>query len=252
MLRVRRLRRRAGDARGFTLIETLVAMVTGVLVLGVLFATLEVAFRQSARISDVAEATQLGRTAMTHIIDETHSACLSSGFTPVQEKSSEKEFIFINAYSESAEIPNARKDKIVWNEAAKTLTDYTYASNGGTWPKFTFSETATPAAGVRIGEKISQVEPKSGEKVPIFQYYAYATKSSTSPTAPSTTLEETPLTVPLSTATAETAASVLISFRTSPTNGKGELGKGVDQKTQATFAFTAPSSEAPIDGAPCE
>jgi Tfp pilus assembly protein PilW len=247
-----------GTNSGFTLIETLIAMLTGFVVTGALFAILQISTTQSSRIADVAQATQFGRTAMTHIVDETHSACLSNGFAPVQENSNGERLIFVDGYSKEAEVPSVgttttgvRKDEIVWNESAKTLTDFTYLSTGTTTKEealeYTFSTTATPASGVRIGEHIT----KSG-LTPIFQYYAYATTPSTIPTAPSSTLNETDLTGTLTKATAETVASVLITFRTAPRNGKTELGRDPVMSTQATFAFEAPPSETPITAAPCE
>lgn len=258
------IRRFSGAEGGFTLIETLIAMLTGFVVTGALFAILQISTTQSSRIADVAQATQLGRTTMTHIVDETHSACLSNTFAPVQENSNGERLIFVNGYSKEAEVPSVgttttgvRKDEIVWNESAKTLTDFTYLSTGTTTkeetPEYTFSTTATPASGVRIGEHIT----KSSGTTPIFKYYAYATTPSTSPTAPSSTLNEVTLkgateTKGLTSAEAETVASVLITFKTAPRDGKTELGRDPVMSTQATFAFEAPPSETPIVAAPCE
>jgi Tfp pilus assembly protein PilW len=255
--------RPAGADGGFTLIETLVAMLTGFVVTGALFAILQISTTQSSRIADVAQATQLGRSTMTHIIDETHSACLSAGFTPVQEKSNGERLIFVNGYSKEAEVPSVgttstgvRKDEIAWNKSTQTLTDATYLSTGTktkeekeeyTWPE-------KPNYEVRIGEHITQ----QSSTTPIFQYYAYATTPNTSPTAPSSTLNEEKTlkgaesTSGLTKSEAETAASVLITFKTAPRNGKTELGRDPVMSTQATFAFEAPNSETPISAAPCE
>lgn len=253
MLTLSPFRRLARDTRGFTLMETLVAMITGVVVTGALFAILEVSMNQSTRLSDVAQATQLGRTAMTRIVDELHSTCLSSGFTPVQEKSNANELIFTSAYSEKAEIPSERRDKVVWNEATGTLTDNIYLSNGGSWPTFTFPATPTS---VRIGEHIAQAEVESGGKsvkLPIFRYYKYSTKSSTTPTAASSTLnEKEPLEGTLSNTGAAEVASVVVSFKAAPNDNKATLGRGVSLSSQVTFAFEAPRSENPIEAAPCE
>lgn len=245
------------DERGVTLVEALVAMVSGVVVIGAAFAIFEVSLHQSSRIADVSQATQLGRAAMTRVVDELHSACLSPGFTPIQEGSNKKEMVLVSAYSEKATIgsESVRKDKIVWNEAAKTLTDSKYASNGGEWPKYTFPASATSVT--RIGENVTQAENEQKEKLPIFRYYAYATKASTSAAAPSSALNEAePLLGEgekgLSAKEAGTAASVLVSFRTGPASGSTKPGRSIDFSNQVTLAFGAPGAEATIKDAPCE
>ncbi len=237
------------DESGFTLIELLVAMVTGIIVTGALFAILEVSMHQTARVTDVTQANQLGRTTMTHIVDELHSACIAAERPPVMEKSEADKLIFQDAYSEKAEISSAHKDEITWNPSTGTMVDKTYLSTGGSWPKFTFPTTATPSSGVIIGEHISEAE-QAGKTVPIFQYFSYTTKPSTSPTAPSTTLSEKPLTVPLSGPEAEKAASVLINFKAAPTSNV--TSRAIELSNQVTFAFSAPAAESPVEGAPCE
>jgi len=240
-----------GDESGFTLIELLVAMVTGIIVTGALFAILEVSMHQTARVTDVTQANQLGRTTMTHIVDELHSACISANeYKPIQSTSEASKLVFVDAYSEKAEITSAHKDEITWNPVTGTMVDKTYLSNGGTWPEFTFPSTATPSAGVLIGEHISQTENAKKEKVPIFQYFAYSTKSSTSPTAPSTTLSEEPLKKSPLGEEAKQAASVLINFKAAPTSNVAS--RAIELSNQVTFAFSAPAAESPVEGAPCE
>lgn len=268
---------------GMTLIETLVAMVAGMVVVAALLTIMEVSLRQSSRLADVAQATQLGRSAMTRMMDELHSACVEQGFSPVKEKSTENVLIFVNGYggpnkqgaegkeegkSEVANVGTAaegvREDKIVWSSTAHTLTDYTYyatgkASNG----EYDFASAASPSTGVRIGERITQI--KEGTKtVPIFQYFAYASSAATSTAAVSSQLNETTLAPSgdgeLSAANAETVASVLVSFRSSPSDGYGEsysekqsyLGRTASMVSQATFAFSAPRPESAATEGPCE
>jgi type II secretory pathway pseudopilin PulG len=259
-----------GDEHGFTLIELLVSMITAVVVSGALLSILNISLGQTTLISDKVQANQLGRTAMTKILDELHSSCLSPGFTPIKEKSSESELQFVNAYSKEAVIPNAKEAKttgtgvfahqIVWSPSAKTLTDYTYKSTSGEGseaklPEITTTHVnATPTSGVLLASNVTQTEEKNSKgeviKVPIFQYYKYAEESGSSSSTPESTL--TPLGATLSATEAEEAASVLVSFRVAPVDGKSEHDQYIDLSNQATLAFSAPNAETPVKDSPCE
>ncbi len=252
------------DEDGFTLIETLVAISTGIVIVFALFAILEFSVGQSSRISDVATATQLGRVTMNHVVDELHSVCLSQNFAPVQAESTENTLIFVNGYSgnsERSEVPSvatstagAHKDKIEWNPSTGILTDYTYYATGESNGKYTFAEAATPAAGVRVGEHIAQLS-EDGTPVPIFRYYAYATTPATSTTAAASELNETTLIgkgESLSKAAAESVASVAVSFNIAPSNGNEHQGRPAPLSSQAIFGFEAPSNETTTKTGPCQ
>jgi len=244
---------------GFTMMELLVAMVTGLAVCFALFEIMIVSTHQSAHLTDYAQATQQSRTAMTRIVDELHSACVSPGFAPIQVGSGESELRFIDAFSEEAVIGKTQisEHRIVWSKAAETLTDYTYpATKEVSWPTFEYASTPTPASGFQLAHSVRQSET-GGKKIPIFQYYSYSAKASESATAGLSTLNTEPLAVPLIKETAPTAASVLITFNTGPFDGStpnGYLGKGVPSglQTQVTLAFSAGLSNNEVVDAPCK
>lgn len=260
--------RHARDARGFTLVETLVAMVTGIVVTGALFAILEVSMHQTARAGDVVQASQLGRSAMTHMVDELRSACIASEFTPVQSNSTSTQLVFRNAYSEQAVPASSTEHKIVWNEKAEksgkgtlpsekanVLIDFAYPSNGGSWPNFTYSKTESPSGGTLVGENITQQENAKKELVPIFQYYKYATVAGSAESGvPVGTLTHIELASgkELGAAASEVAA-VLISFSAGAVSSVYKShGSTAYFSNQVTFAFSAPNPETTIDDGPCQ
>lgn len=259
----RLLGRLRDDARGFTLIETLVAIVAGTAVLGAGYAILEVALKQSTRINDVAEATQTGRSTMTKIVDQLHSACVSSAFAPVREGSSSEKLILRSAYSEAAEITGAasakeggREDEIEWvseknSQETGKLLDTTYLSTEGSAPNFVIPH-ANPIK-VTIGEHIKRGVSEGSKEKLIFQYYEYATKSSSSTSEPSATLTDiTPASGKALTTGAAKVASVGVRFTQLPKDLKESIGQPADFTSQVTLAFTAPTTEAKIEAAPCE
>jgi prepilin-type N-terminal cleavage/methylation domain-containing protein len=257
----------ARDQRGFTLIEVLIAMITGLIVTSALFSVLEFSIHQTTRLSDITQANQLGRTTMTHIVDELHSACISAGFAPIQATSTESRLVFVSGYSAEAEVPSVfgekggvRKDEIEFKEGK--MWDKSYPATGTTSKgEYTWgAETKT-----LIGENISQSVEPSGKKeaIPIFKYFAYASKPSTGTAEAASTLEETKSLTKGGEEIkneAATAASVLISFNTATSDKNVLLGgsakvnsdRSADLSSQVTFAFSAPSSEATIKAGPCE
>lgn len=254
--------RRVCDERGFTLIELLVAMSMGLVISLALFSILQFSTRQTARVTDITQANQLGRGAMTRIVDELHSACISPSFTPILENSGEKaksgvsDLWFITAYSKEAVIPHAEKHDIQWNEKTEKLIDYTYKSTNENWPNFTYSETASPVGGVLLASGIKKSEP-GGKTVPIFQFYSYTTTSHSGTEAGLSTLSTEPLAEPLTSSTAPTAASVLIRFKAGPTENTTSLGRlgsntSVELSNQITLSFSVPKSEAAAAAAPCQ
>jgi hypothetical protein len=252
------LRLALAEEGGYSLVELLVAIVTGLVVCFALFGILMFSTDQTSRLTNYAQASQQGRLAMTKIVDALRSACVTSGFTPIVMGSSGSELKFVNAYSEKAVIPEEafKEQKILWNKEAGTLTDYTYpASKEITWPNFKYSTTANPTTGVLLARNVTESEA-GGKKIPIFQYFAYNAESSESATTGLNTLEATPLEVGLSEKNAQRAASVLITFNAGPNEGTtavGATGRGVSAafRNQVTLAFTAPISNEEVVDAPC-
>ena len=238
------------DEHGFTLIELVVALAAGMVVLLALFSILDISLRHTTALQDRVQANQTGRIAMTKIVDELHSACISPSFTPVQKESTPTELRFISAPGSIAVLEKAYEHRIVFTESGKngTLKDKIYQSNGGSWPKFSFP--GSPTSEVLLASNISQTTG-----IPIFSYYKYASASESTESLPLNTIEEKSSLVAekgklSETAAAETAA-VNVSFHTE-TVDKNTLNRGVDLSAQVTFSFSVPNSETPIHDAPCQ
>ncbi len=241
----------ARDSRGFTLIETLVAMVTGVIVAGALFAILEFSLHETRRETNTVQATQLARTTMTRLVNELDSACLTSGFAPVEPGSGPSKLIFVDAYSGATEITNPVEREIALEGGE--LNEKTYLpTNGSELANLKFEAKAASEA--KSGTLFQQAE-EEGKAVPVFTYYKYAKASNKG--------EEGKVAVGLDALEKmeekevaedpEAVSSVRIAFRTQTYHGKElEARSRADLSSQVTFAFSAPGSEASIVDKPCE
>ncbi len=184
--------------QGFTLIEVLVGMVCSIVVLFALYAILNFTLNQETRITEVVQANQIGRTAMSKIVEELHSSC--TGVTPIREPSGTPEsplektgplslwFISVygNASSGEASISSVTLHDISWTKTGTsntskklgTLTDYSFTSESTSkspeW-KFPSPKIANAKAKV-LAYNVIPTEV-NGEST-IFQYYKYKSGSS--------------------------------------------------------------------------
>lgn len=225
--------------RGFTLIETLVAILTGVIVTGATFSILDISLSQSARIADRVSADQRGRIAMEKILLELHSSCVSIGANPIQTGGESTTIKFLSQTGSEPSFATMTKHELYLKEG--TLKDASYQSTGGTEAtKWTFPGAPTSTTTLLTG--VSQ----SAEGVtPVFEYFKYEIAG-----AKKGQLSTTPLPTPLSAADAKATAKVTISFTTTPESGNKKADRLVDLSDSVVLRLT-PSVE--IGGnEPCE
>jgi hypothetical protein len=228
----------ARETSGVTLIEMLVAIVTGIIVTGAAFTILEFSLKQTSRIADRTSANQRGRIAMEKIQLELHSSCVTILVNPVQAESTATKLIFLSHTAPSAEpfFTSMTEHEIVL--VGTTLNDNVYNSTGGTeatgwkFSKAKVSSTTVLLTGVSA--------PSSG---PMFEYLRYTgTSLSTLLAAPELSLAESKL-----------AAQVNIRLFVSPESGvtKGPVGDRQFEVSDSAVLRLTPATAVGQDE-PCE
>jgi type II secretory pathway pseudopilin PulG len=245
MLAHRSLLTRLQAEDGFTLIELLVAMVTSLVVCFAAFTLLQVASDQSARATDYLQASQLGRTAMSHIVDALNSACVSEGTAPIQETSSGEKLVFVTGFSKKAEIKpsEVQHNEIKWEaitgKVGKLVDVRSYAEKeiGTDTGEYQWAKATT----VELDPAVDKPVNAKGEALPIFKYYKYGSEASSTSETGVTSLTEIPQkssTEELK-AEAKKVAGTTISFRSLPVDRSEKVGRDLDLSDQVTFAFSA-------------
>lgn len=251
------------DERGLTLIELLVAMITGVVVTGALLAILDISVRQTARISDAVQANRAGRTAMNVILEELHSSCTGFGTTAIQPPSTTPvsplastgaaNLWFLSAYGNSTSaqpaVSGVVQHDINWTatetsntgEQLGTLRDYAFTGSGSA-PNWVFPTLSTANASVKVLAK--NVVPLTAST--LFQYYRYETSSAS---ANYGKLVEVSASEAPPVATNEKIAKVTISYKQAPEKGDTRAGHTTAFSGSAVLRLTPP--EAGSEGATC-
>jgi Tfp pilus assembly protein PilW len=265
-----------GDEQGFTLIELLVAMLTGIVVLSALLAILEISLRQEASITDRVQADQIGRGALTAVMEELHSSCTgfetkaiqAPGETPTAplEASGPTNLWFLSSYggANSGEpTPTPIEHDINWTETGLSstsphlklgkLTDYAFTSTGGEPPNWTFPAPKIANAKARV-LATNVAAPTVSEKPLLFQYYFYNyKKTETTYGQLETAAASTPLSS-LSTASnyAGNVAKVTVSFIQAPTNADTRSGRTVNFSDSMVLRLSPTSTGEGATNLPCE
>jgi prepilin-type N-terminal cleavage/methylation domain-containing protein len=258
---------RVSGEQGYTLVELLVAMALGLIVSLAAFSVLEFTTNDVTRVNNRAHVDQTGRVALEKIILQLHSACVAVTVNPVLPKSTGTAIKFIsetsplNAHEEPlSELATVRLHEIIYTPAGSgkegTLTEKSWPSYGTT-PEYTFKNTTeTPTERKLLTGVTESVSEKTGEKIPVFQYFRYYESSDTEVKLGKASLGELdPVAMENSTMAkektaketeAEKVAKVTVSFTLAPEGKEGAFAKGdqpVALEDSAIFRL-APSSEA--------
>ena len=227
---------------GFTLIELLVVMLTSAIIMLALFAILDFTLVQTSRTFTRVDATQRSRTQLEALENELHSACVSSGSTPLQPGSSGSALNFISYFGDAAS-PTPLWHSVVFSGGTLTDSQYNVTGASPNWQQGTLQKTVPLLAhAAQVGS------------APMFQYFAYQqapngsggyyTDGGGNPymllldgtsSVPGTSIipAASPLATPLSTAGAQQAAEVLINLSVGPGGGSGERTSFADGAVSA-------------------
>jgi prepilin-type N-terminal cleavage/methylation domain-containing protein len=191
-------RLRLGREDGFSLTELLVAIPVGVVLLSAVLVMMRVSIRASANVTDRTEAIQRGRTAMERVTRQLRSqVCPTTTGTALTNADANTMTLYVDMTGGSSQ---PERHTITYDPTAQTLTEYEYASSGGTWPSLTYPGTPT-----RTRQLLNNVTAVSG--VPFFRYYQYDSNGNVS---------TTPMTTPVSAANLPRVVNVAVSFVSRP------------------------------------
>jgi type II secretory pathway component PulJ len=227
----------AREEHGASLMELLVATVSGVVVMLALFAILDVSLSQTSRVTGRVEADQAGRVAMEKIMNELHSSCVAGYIAPIEEKSDATHLIFVSESGSQATFSSVHQHVIALTEPTPeklVLTDESFPSTGS---ELNYSElhfSAKPTSITTLLANAGQSEEKSAP-VPVFQYYRYYTTEDKGGTLGQ--LDPIPLKVPLG-EEASLVAQVAVRFTSKPREGKVSAGNSADLSDSAVLRLS--------------
>jgi prepilin-type N-terminal cleavage/methylation domain-containing protein len=235
---------RSGQA-GFTMVELMVAMATGLVIVFGAFSLVDLATRTSSQVRDRVDATTQGRSAVETLVQELNSGCVTGDISPVQSSTSGPSpaattsgntLVFVDGLGQSATIDQNESVQPVEHVVTlngTTLTDTTYSYVGGNQPTLQVAPTWTFSSkptGTHVLLTNAAPQTPGGS---IFQYYSYSNPSNQ--TAQSLVGAASITTFPLNTSWPPTAvnaaasiAQVDIALKAAATNKNQEASRAAN------------------------
>ena len=226
--------RQLRDETGTTLIELMVALMTGLVIISALTAVILTTLHGSARVTARVEATQRARLALGKLMEEVHSACVTPEIAPVKPESDGSLLRFI--HQTGSEVSPTPVLSVI-SLSGDTLSQSDYEATGGTAPNWTFSEE--PSSTQTLLTDVSPTPPSSS----IFSYYSYS----------GGTISETPQATPLSESEAALTVEVHAALTAAPEHTPvSDAGSSASVQDSATLRLTPPSFNEGSPARPCQ
>jgi hypothetical protein len=247
---------------GATLMELLVAILTSIVVLGALLATLEFSLAQESSISDRVSSSRIARLTMSKIVQELQSSCTGFGATAIQAPSTTPASplkslgtanlwlfsAFGTTSREAAVLTTVTLHDINWTETGKsstgqklgTLTDYAFKSEGGESPSWTFPALKTTTA--KATTLATNVVPPEEGAGPIFKYYKYEATG---------VFKEVPAAEAEAAASKGQIAKVTITFTQAAENADTQTGRTTSISDSVVLRFNSSVSGSESGTTPC-
>jgi Tfp pilus assembly protein PilW len=227
------LPKQMADESGTTLIELMVALMTGLIIISALTMAILTTIHGTARVEARVEATQRARLTLGKLMEELHSACVTPEIAPVKEQSTGTLLRFVHQTG-SAVSPTPTFTEISLSGGTLTQQDYGVTGTAPEWGR------GTAIGGpVTLLTKVSSTPPSSS----IFSYYKYS----------GGTISETPQAVPLTNTeallTVEVRATLTVAPEHSPTT---DSHASANVQNSATLRLTPPSFNEGSPARPCQ
>jgi hypothetical protein len=221
------------DESGTTLIELMVALMTGLIIISALTMAILTTVHGTARVEARVEATQRARLTLGKLMEELHSACVTPEIAPVKEESTGTLLRFVHQTG-SAVYPTPTYSEI--SLSGGTLKQQDYKATG-TAPEWTRGEAV--GGPVTLLTKVSAIPSSSS----IFSYYKYS----------GGTISETAQAVPLTKTEALLTVEVRAALNVAPEHTPvADAHSSAPVQNSATLRLTPPSFNEGSPARPCQ